>query len=58
MIMYVLLAFGDMYLTLARHHSETAKAATAEAQAALQERNALQLKVERLERELKETARQ
>ncbi|CAL9000888.1 unnamed protein product [Prunus brigantina] len=44
MIMYVLLAFGDMYLTLARHHSETTKAATTEAQATLQERNALQLK--------------
>ncbi|CAL9019594.1 unnamed protein product, partial [Prunus brigantina] len=60
------LAFGDMYLTLARaerevalarRHSETAKAATAEAQAALRERNALQLKVGRLERELKETSR-
>ncbi|CAL9000502.1 unnamed protein product [Prunus brigantina] len=59
-------AFGDMYLTLAkaerevalaRRHSETAKAATAEAQAALRERNALQLKVGRLEWELKETAR-
>lgn len=59
-------AFGDMYLTLARaerevnlarRHSETAKAATAEAQAALRERNALQLKVGRLERELKETTR-
>ncbi|CAL8174645.1 unnamed protein product [Prunus armeniaca] len=59
-------AFGDMYLTLARaerevnlvrRHSETAKAATAEAQAAIRERNALQLKVGRLEWELKETAR-
>ncbi|CAL2271279.1 unnamed protein product [Prunus armeniaca] len=59
-------AFGDMYLTLARaerevdlarRHSEITKAATAEAQAALRERNALQLKVGRLERELKEIAR-
>ncbi|CAL2237943.1 unnamed protein product [Prunus armeniaca] len=57
-------AFGDMYLTLARAerevdlarpHSKTAKAATAEAQAAIRERNVLQLKVGRLERELKET---
>ncbi|CAL2270716.1 unnamed protein product [Prunus armeniaca] len=59
-------AFGDMYLTLAkaerkvdlaRRHSETAKAATAEAQAAIREKNVLQLKVGRLERELKETTR-
>ncbi|CAL8088083.1 unnamed protein product [Prunus armeniaca] len=59
-------AFGDMYLTLARaerevdlarRHSETAKAATAEAQAAIRERNVLQLKVGRLERELKEMTR-
>ncbi|CAL8168708.1 unnamed protein product [Prunus armeniaca] len=59
-------AFGDMYLTLARaerevdlaiRHSETAKAATAEAQAAIRERNVLQLKVGRLELELKETTR-
>ncbi|CAL2236042.1 unnamed protein product [Prunus armeniaca] len=59
-------AFGDMYLTLARaerevdlarRHSETTKAATVEAQAAIRERNALQLKVGRLERELKETTR-
>ncbi|CAL2249563.1 unnamed protein product [Prunus armeniaca] len=59
-------AFGDMYLTLARaerevdlarRHSETAKAITAEVQAAIWERNVLQLKVGRLERELKETTR-
>ncbi|CAL2229465.1 unnamed protein product [Prunus armeniaca] len=59
-------AFGDMYLTLARaerevdlarRHSETAKATTAEAQAAIREKNVLQLKVGRLERELKETTR-
>ncbi|CAL8107473.1 unnamed protein product [Prunus armeniaca] len=63
-VLYTPNAFGDMYLTLARverevdlarRHSETAKAATVEAQAAIRERNALQLKVGRLERELKET---
>lgn len=55
-------AFGDMYLTLARadkevglvrRHSEIAKAATIEAHAAIREKNVLQLKVGRLERELK-----
>lgn len=65
MIMYILQAFEDMYLTLARaekevafarRHSETAKAVTAKAQAVLRERNALQLRVERLERELKKTS--
>ncbi|VVA28026.1 PREDICTED: LOC110768041 isoform [Prunus dulcis] len=56
-------AFRDMYLTLARaekevalarHHSKTAKAATAKTQAVFRERNVLQLKVGRLEQELKE----
>ncbi|CAL2253854.1 unnamed protein product [Prunus armeniaca] len=65
-VLFTANAFGDMYLTLvraekevdlARRHSETAKAATTEAQVAIRERNALQLKVGRLERELKETAR-
>ncbi|CAL8150904.1 unnamed protein product [Prunus armeniaca] len=65
-VLFTANAFGDMYLTLvraekevdlARRHSETAKAATAKAQVAIRERNALQLKVGRLERELKETAR-
>ncbi|CAL2228603.1 unnamed protein product [Prunus armeniaca] len=59
-------AFGDMYLTLARaerkvdlarRHSKTAKAATVEAQAAIRERNVLQLKVGKLEQDLKETTR-
>ncbi|KAI5324209.1 hypothetical protein L3X38_033282 [Prunus dulcis] len=57
-------AFGDMYLTLARTEkevalarrlSETVKTTTAKAQATLRERNTLQLRVGRLERELKET---
>ncbi|CAL8079979.1 unnamed protein product [Prunus armeniaca] len=48
---------GRREVDLARRHSETAKAVIAEAQVAIQERNALQLKVGRLERELKETAR-
>ncbi|CAL9028375.1 unnamed protein product [Prunus brigantina] len=59
-------AFGDMYLTLVRAdkevglvrcHSEIAKAATTEAHAAIREKNVLQLKVGRLERELKEVSR-
>ncbi|KAL6280730.1 hypothetical protein ACE6H2_017611 [Prunus campanulata] len=49
---------AEKEVALARRQSETAKSATAEAQAAIWERNVLQLKVRRLERELKEVSRQ
>lgn len=51
------LARAQREVALARRHSESAKAATTEAQAYIREKNALQLKVGRLERELKKVSR-
>ncbi|KAI5323519.1 hypothetical protein L3X38_032591 [Prunus dulcis] len=57
-------AFGEMYMTiaredkkvaLARRQMEVVKAATVEAHATIRKKNALQLKTNRFERELKET---
>lgn len=57
-------AFGEMYLTVAREDKEVAlamrktelvKVATVKAQAVIPKKNALQLKNNRFERELKKT---
>lgn len=55
--MYLTLARAYKEVALARHQSKTAKATNAEAEVAIREKNALQLKVGRLERELKEMSR-
>lgn len=51
--MYLTLAITDKHVALARCQTVTAKAAATEAHATIDEKNALHLKTNRFERELK-----
>lgn len=55
--MYLTLAITDKHVALARCQTVTAKAAATEAHATIDEKNALHLKTNRFEKELKEAKR-